>query len=308
MTALLCLLLAAGPFEQATADVRDTAVVLVRFRDGTSKASAKRVVDQAGSAAPLTAAFFATSKGRFAALVRHGAVPVSGLSGLAQRVSLLPEVDEAWAYVFPRAPQSALPGEATFSFQGGQSGAAAPLVYRENHDWVQWNRRRLTDAQWHAKQAEGHPLADLAGRVGLPGRALLEDREGLYALAKAAPPDDVGEDLERYELWAPAGLVSELEQAAEAQKASSSKVVKLALEAAAKGKSWGQLPDAAERAPFDPGERGAEHAAARSVNLYLPRALLDEVDAAGQQASQNIAHLVHCAWRKAHPWKAPSAK
>lgn len=306
VAAVLALGLAAAPpsFDDASPMGIDVCVVLARFGPKATATQADAVVDDVAKGYRLTASRFSTPTGRWVAVVPDMPWRARTLQAVAQSMSAHEGVVETYAYLAPRETKSPLEGEAWWRFESGALSGTQSVRFAEVGAWVQWNRRRLTDAEWHQAQAKGHPLAVLAEKVGLPGRAMLEDPAGFAMLAKAPFPKDVGElDLERYTWWVPAGVVAELKQASESKGQSASRLVLDAWRAAEKAKAVAEWPEKKALAGFDPGQKGAEHAATGVLQLYLPRSALDALDVEANARSEQSATLLHAAWRRANPLK-----
>lgn len=288
---------------------KDVAGVLVQF-DGATKTDAEGELDAAAKKLKLVGGlrvgFFKTDKATLAAVyvVAPGTVTVKGLKEVAAECSRMAHAKAAWAFLHPGATDTELEVEGWWRFEAGQPVAQKRLAFRDDDSWVQWNRRRLSDADFQLKKWPGWPLSELAIALGLPGRDFLERTLALLDLSTWDFPRDVGANQVIERVYLPAATLLELRQHSETTHASVSKLVEDAIIAADGAGELGVAPQAADRAPWDDEMPESTKSPPRELALFLTQEVWGRVDAKMQALSVSESKLVEYAWRREHPWSA----
>lgn len=304
MSALaLALLLAARPAVQAPfrGEVESldfnghSSGVLATFDEGTPVAKGKAAVDACG--APVSgrvgarAGFLKTAAAQLA--VVHVAEPATARAvfALATCLSKQDGVKETHAYFHPR-PDSGVEVEAWWRFAQGVRLERKAFAWRDDPDYARYVRRALTRADFVEHQWASYPLSELAKKLGLPGRAALEQHNALM-WETGDFPSDAGEDLARTVVYLPRGVALEVLQDSERSKTSVSKLLADALAAAQKARALGTEGTAS----VDPNSKE------RPLTIYLPRPLLAATEAVGDARGESVSVIVRKAWSRAKELK-----
>ena len=301
MTALaLALWLAARPAVQAPfrGDVESldfgghSTGVLVTFADGTALAKGKAAID--ACAAPVSgrvsarAGFLKTPLAQLAVVHPSEPATARAVLGLASCLSKQGGVKETNAYFFPRV-DSGVEVEAVWRYQQGVKLERKAFPWRDDPEYTRFVRRATTRAEYVAHQWSAYPLSDLAKKLGLPGRAVLE-QHGALMWEDGDYPRDAGEDLARTMVYLPTGVALEVLQDSERSKVSVSKLLADALLAAQKAKALG-AEGTAVAAEVTVKER--------PLHIYLPRTLLAATEAVGDARGESVSVIVRKAWQRA---------
>lgn len=287
---------------------QDAAGVLVRFV-GVSKAEAQTGLDGVAKQLPgaLRIGFLKTQASSLAVIyvVGSAAVTMKRLKDLAAAASRLEGAKAAYAFLHPGPRDPELEIEAYWAFEGGKATAEQRLAFRDDDNFVQWARKRITTAQLDAKKWPTWPLSELTIALGLPGRDFLERPFGLLDLATYGFPRDVGENLVMTVVYLPDATVFEIRQLAEKQSASPSKVVQDTLVAVDTEQKLGAQVPTSGRAPWDEAMPQAEKSPPRELDLFLTRETFNKLNARSDDETLSLSKLVDYAWRQAHPFVDP---
>jgi hypothetical protein len=272
--------------------------VLATFQDGAPLAKGKAAVDACG--APVSgrvgarAGFLKTPVAQLA--VVHVAEPATARAvfALATCLSKQDGVKETHAYFHPRL-DSGVEVEAWWRFAQGVKLERKAFAWRDDPDYARYVRRAITRAEYVEHQWASYPLSELAKKLGLPGRAALEQHNALM-WESGDFPADAGEDLARTVVYLPRGLALEALQESERSKVSVSKLLGDALAEAQKAKALGS--EGSSGSPgVDPNSKE------RPLTLYLPRPLLAATEAVGDARGESVSVIVRKAWSRSREQK-----
>ena len=312
VSSLLLLCLAAkpvAPIQRGPLDALDVSAdstgVLVRF-EGLTRAQAQQLFDEVGKQPAfknkLTVSFFKTSRGPLAAVYLGAPViRFATLRQLAQTLSTRIGVVETFVFLYPAPRDETLETEAWERFSRGESVEAERRAFRDDPYYLSFVREQVTEAEWRTHRWPSYPLAELAQRVQLPGREVLEISRGMLALSASAAPTDAGENLAEVTIYLPGGMAMEMQQLAAKEKQSVSKLVAAALEEARVAKRLNVAAEVGTLAPYDEGRPGADQMAQRMLQLWLPEATLSPAEESANADASSFSRVVQKAWRRAHP-------
>jgi hypothetical protein len=105
----------------------------------------------------------------------------------------------------------------------------------------------------------------------------------------------------------PGGMAAEIVQWGLHEKKSPSAVVTEVLEAR-RAARLGHSYESATPAPYDDGQPDAEKHARRTLTLFIPETELQPAEDAAAGNAVSLSRVVQHAWRRAHPFNAPSKR
>jgi hypothetical protein len=296
-----------GPLEKWDTQ-RDSTGVVLTFAPTAKKESTQQLLDslargQGFQPGQLQAAFLKTPKVRAVALlVARPGFTIGKLFELAKDASKEDGVDAAWAFFHPGPTDEDIELEGYWRYEKGELTEEKRQNFRDVTEYMAWVRRRGSE-QALARAEQTWPLAKLAEALGVPGRDAFVRPWGLMDWAQSGWPTDAGDDLVRLPVQIPDAMSMEIRQQAELSKASPSKLIHDALNAASTDGRLGEAPAADWLAPYDEGGKDAAKVRSKELVLYVDRDTYWTVQAAAESRSESFGKVVQYAWRRLHPFK-----
>jgi hypothetical protein len=296
-----------GPFEKWDVQ-RDSVGVVLTFGPEANKDSARQLLDalaagQGFEPGQLQAAFLKTPKTRAVALlIAKPGFTVGKLLELARDASQENGVSGAWAFFHPGPTDEDVELEEYWHYFNGGLADSSRQNFRDSTEYIAWVRRRGSEQALSRAELEW-PLSKLAKQLGVPGRDAFARPWGLMDWAQSGWPTDAGDDLVRMPVQLPDAMAMEIRQQAELSKASPSKLISDALNAASAESKLGTAPDKEVLAPYDEGGTDSAKVRSKELVLYVDRDTYWTVQAATESRSESFGKLVQYAWRRLHPFK-----